>query len=49
MADYNTIKDFYEDNKAYMTTDEVLAFERFFDKYRSEDDFIAELDSAEAD
>lgn len=49
MADYNTIKDFYEDNKAYMTTDEVLAFERFFDKYRSEDDFIAELDSADAD
>ncbi|PYE03983.1 hypothetical protein BDW31_1372 [Staphylococcus sp. AtHG25] len=49
MADYNTIKDFYEDNKAYLTTDEVLAFERFFDKYRSEDDFIAELDSADAD
>lgn len=49
MADYQTIMDFYDDNKDKMTTDEVLAFERFFDKYKSEDDFIAELDSADAD
>lgn len=49
MADYKVIKDFYEDNKAYMTTDEVLAFENFFSKYKSEDDFIDALDSADAD
>ncbi|WP_153070080.1 hypothetical protein, partial [Escherichia coli] len=49
MADYKVIKDFYEDNKAYMTTDEVLAFENFFSKYKSEDDFLDTLARASID
>lgn len=49
MADYKVIKDFYDDNKSYMTSDEIKTFEDFFAKYKSEDDFIYALDNADAD
>lgn len=49
MADYKEIKEFYDDNKFYMTSDEVETFENFFSEYESEDDFIDALDNADAD
>lgn len=49
MADYQEIKDFFDDYKDRLTSEEIKTFEDFFGKYKSEDDFINALDDADAD
>lgn len=49
MADYKVIKQFFDDKKHEMTSEQIETFENFFDEYESEDDFLDSLARASAD
>lgn len=49
MADYKVIKDYFNDKKHTLTSEQIETFENFFDEYKTEDDFLNTLASVDTD